>query len=460
MNIVVLAGSPKGELSITLQYVRFLEKKYPQHTFSYHHVARDLRKLEQDPQQFDAVIERIKAADLIVWSFPLYYLLVHGHYKRFIELIWERQATAAFAGKYALAIATSIHFYDHTALYYIRAVSEDLGMHFIDGFSADMQDLLDAEQRRQLLLFFDNAVQTVEQQQPTFRLAQPGAAHSPAYQPGPAPATVDAGEKKVLIVCDLEEPEGNQAQMVARLQACFGGKAETVNLRELRIDTSCLGCIRCGYDNCCPLEDRDDFIPFYRERVMVADILIYAGDIRDRYLSARWKTFFDRTFFLGHTPSIMGKQLGIVIAGPLSSNPHLREILEAYCERMEANLVAMVSDECDDAAVLDAQLELLARRLVACSAQDYRKPQTFLGIAGNKLMRDAIWGRLRFPFVADHRYYKAHGYYDFPYHNWRMRLRNGLMMMLVKNPRMRKEVYQRRMKHEMVKAMQKIAESA
>ena len=460
MNIVVLSGSPKGELSITLQYVRFLEKKYPQHNFTYHHIARDLLEIEHHPQQFDAVIDRIKAADLVIWSFPLYYLLVHAHYKRFIELIWESESTAAFAGKYALAIATSVHFYDHTALQYIRAVSEDLQMDFIDAFSADMQDLLDAEQRRRLLLFADNALKAVERKQPTFHLAQPVPAKSPAYKPGPVPVAVDSGGKKVLIVCDVEESEGNQAQMVARLQACFGGKAETVNLRELGIEISCLGCIQCGYDNCCPLEDQDDFISFYRERVMAADILIYAGDIRDRYLSARWKTFFDRTFFLGHTPSIMGKQVGIVIAGQLSCNPHLREILEAYCECMRANLVAIVSDECDDAAALDGQLDLLARSLVTLSAQDYCKPQTFLGVAGTKLLRDEIWGRLRFPFVADHRYFKVHGHYDFPHRNWRMRLRNDLMMMLVKNPRMREEVYRRRLKGEMVKAMEKVVEEA
>ncbi len=40
-----------------------------------------------------------------------------------------------------------------------------------------------------------------------------------------------------------------------------------------------------------------------------------------------------------------------------------------------------------------------------------------------------------------------------------MRLRNSLMMMLVKNSRMREEVYQRRMKVEMVKAMQRVVEN-
>ena len=30
MKIVILNGSPKGEFSITLQYVNFIQKKFPQ----------------------------------------------------------------------------------------------------------------------------------------------------------------------------------------------------------------------------------------------------------------------------------------------------------------------------------------------------------------------------------------------------------------------------------------------
>ena len=33
MKIIVLNGSPKGELSVTMQYVAYLAKLYPQHEF-------------------------------------------------------------------------------------------------------------------------------------------------------------------------------------------------------------------------------------------------------------------------------------------------------------------------------------------------------------------------------------------------------------------------------------------
>jgi multimeric flavodoxin WrbA len=71
---------------------------------------------------------------------------------------------------------------------------------------------------------------------------------------------------------------------------------------------------------------------------MAADILFFAGDIRDRYLSARWKTFFDRSFLRGHAPSLAGKRVGWIIAGPLRQLPYLRQILEAYLEVQAANL--------------------------------------------------------------------------------------------------------------------------
>ena len=104
MNIIVLNGSPKGDNSVTLQYVNYLAKLHPQHTFQALHVAQRLRRIEQEPAAFSEVIEQVRQADAVIWSFPLYYMLVHGHYKRFIELIFERGAQDAFAGKYATAI--------------------------------------------------------------------------------------------------------------------------------------------------------------------------------------------------------------------------------------------------------------------------------------------------------------------------------------------------------------------
>ena len=51
MNILVLNGSPKGEYSITLQTVRYLEKLNPEDTFTVLHVGQRIKALEKIPSE-------------------------------------------------------------------------------------------------------------------------------------------------------------------------------------------------------------------------------------------------------------------------------------------------------------------------------------------------------------------------------------------------------------------------
>src|SRR5574341_1393490 len=93
MNILVLNGSPKGELSVTLQYVAYLQKKFATYNFKIEHIAQRIKRLERSEAAFDAILADVRAADLVLWATPVYYLLVPGQVKRFIELVNERGAT-------------------------------------------------------------------------------------------------------------------------------------------------------------------------------------------------------------------------------------------------------------------------------------------------------------------------------------------------------------------------------
>ncbi len=120
MKILVLNGSPKGDLSVTMQYVAFLQKMNPEHTLKIINIAQQIKKIEQSESDLNEIVEEIKNADGLLWAFPLYVFLVHSQYKRFIELIQERNVTDAFRGKYTAVLTTSIHFFDHTAHQYMR----------------------------------------------------------------------------------------------------------------------------------------------------------------------------------------------------------------------------------------------------------------------------------------------------------------------------------------------------
>ena len=67
MNVIVLNGSPKGELSCTLQYIRYLQKKFPQHVFKVLPIAQQIQKLERDTRAFGEVMDEIRK-DLVYYD--------------------------------------------------------------------------------------------------------------------------------------------------------------------------------------------------------------------------------------------------------------------------------------------------------------------------------------------------------------------------------------------------------
>jgi len=138
---------------------------------------------------------------------------------------------------------------------------------------------------------------------------------------------------------------------------------------------------------------------------------------------------------------------------------NLRQVLEACGDVEQANLVGIVTDECGDARQLDRLLERLAGRLLECAIARYVQPPTFYGKAGRKLLRDEIWGGLRFVFPADHRYYRSHGLYDFPRRSLATRLSEAWMRLLLRIPAYRRE-FQRRIRTEMVKPLERAVEKS
>jgi NAD(P)H-dependent FMN reductase len=72
MKITVLNGSPKGIKSVTMQYVHYIQKMFPQHELDIVHIAQRIKTIEGDKQAFQEIIEKVQASDGILWAFPLY----------------------------------------------------------------------------------------------------------------------------------------------------------------------------------------------------------------------------------------------------------------------------------------------------------------------------------------------------------------------------------------------------
>jgi multimeric flavodoxin WrbA len=457
MNIVVFNGSPKGDLSVTLQYARFAARKFPQHSFRFFPIAQNIKKLEKDAAAFQEVMDAVKGADGVLWSFPLYFQLVSSQYKRFIELIFERQQQPAFAGKYTASLSTSVHFFDHTAHNYIHAICDDLQMKYAGAYSAGMYDLMRKTERKRWLDFAESFFDSVSRQIPVARVYPPLSTGAFIFQPGASEAALDADGKKILVITDGQNQAGNISAMIKSFTGNFRKEVEVVSLTDIDIKGGCLGCCKCGLDNVCDYAGKDGFIDFYNEKVKKADIVVFAGAIHDRYLSAKWKTFFDRSFFNTHVPTLIGKQIAFLISGPLGQIPNLRQILAAYAEFQETNLAGVVTDETGCSEQIDLLLTELAGKLVRPIADGFLPPMTFLGIGGRKIFRDEVYGMLRFVFQSDHRYYKGRGLYDFPHKNYKIRRMNLMMTMLTKLPPFRKK-FLNMLKDEMVKPIRHVAD--
>jgi multimeric flavodoxin WrbA len=429
MKIVVLNGSPKGDVSVTRQYVLCLEKAFPQHRFVVLHVAQQSKKLERDAAAFNEVIQEVRSADGVIWAFPLYFLLVCSQYKRFIELITERGAGSAFSGKHAVTLSTSINFFDSNAHVYMRSVCEDLGMRFVGIHSARMDDITRKEERQRLRLFGEDFFTSIERglEHPRLSAALPVEAPRP-YRPVSPARPADSRGRKIVIMTDARPGQESLLAMTARLEAAWEGKARVVNLHDIDINGGCQGCLRCGSAYRCAYTGKDGFIDFYNSVLVPADVIVFAGSLAARQLSWKWRQFFDRSFFNTHTPSLVGKQFAFLVSGPLSLLPELRETYEAWTELQRSNLVTFLSDEsgAGKPGVLDAAIDQLAERLIRFAEAAYIRPRTFLGVAGMKIFRDDIWSDLKVVFRADHRAYKRLGFYDFPQRRIGRRMVMGL----------------------------------
>jgi multimeric flavodoxin WrbA len=412
MKITVLGGSPKGETSVTMQYVKFIQRAMPEHEFRIIQVAQPIKKLESDEGAFNKVLDEVRSSDGVLWAFPLYYCLVCSQYKRFIELIWERGGAASFAGKYAASLSTSIHFFDNTAHNYMHAISDDLCMRYVGCYPAHMQELLKEEGQERIRFFAANFLSAIESGMETGRRYSPITWKPRPYTLTDEPEPRISTDKRVVVVTDSEDAD--VGEMIRRFTCNFVEPVDVVNLRTVDIKGGCMGCIQCGPDNVCAYTGRDEYIAMFNGRIKPADIIVIAGTVTDRYLSSRWKMFFDRSFFNTHQPVLQGKQFGFLISGPLSQVSDLREILTAYVEMQRSNPVAFISDEQGDPKQLGHAIDGLAAQLHRCAEQGYVRAQSFLGVGGMKIFRDDVWGGLRVVFKGDHRYYKNAGYYDFP----------------------------------------------
>ena len=407
VKVLVLNGSPSGKDSITLQTVKYIEIYFPKVTFEVLHVGRQIKKIEKD---FAPVAGALQAADLILFAYPVYTFLVPAQLHRFIELIKENGVD--LKGKYATQLTTSKHFYDTTAHRFIQDICDDLGMHYVRGLSADMEDLMSRKGQQEALSFFRYVLWSMKghfYETPNYLPDICKETFRPVNVTEAVAAGKSASARRIAIVADLQEGEAGErlAAMIRRFEAVSPISCSLVNIRAFPFAGGCLGCFHCAADGKCIY--KDGFDDFLRQHIQTSDAIVYAYKVRDHSMGSRFKTFDDRQFCNGHRTVTMGKPVGYLVDGLLSCETNLQELMQARSQVGGNFLAGIASNEKDP----DREIDQLAAVMAYAIDNDYDPPKNFYGVGGLKIFRDLIY-QMQGLMKEDHRFYKAHGFYDFP----------------------------------------------
>lgn len=428
MEILVLNGSPKGKDSVTMQYIKFIQKMRKECGFKIVDISKNIKNIEKNENEFNSLIDDIENADLILWAFPVYHFSVPAQYKRFIELIEEREKSSSLKNKYASVFMSSINFFDTMAKSYMQGVIEDFDMKYCEAYLANMYEMKDNKKREDILFWFDETIKKVEQKRETIKRYKKSEKKIKDYLVKNIEVKEKTENYNILLISD-DDRNQNLKNMIDVFENRISANIKKINLKTMEIKGACLGCINCGYDGECIYND--ELSKVYKEDLINADAIVIAASIKDRYFSSEIKRLWDRSFLYGHRAELKNKQILYIISGELTNNDLISKEIEARANIYQQNLLGVISDELEDNDKITKLIEEKAEDMIVALKGSRRYNSNFYHLAGSKIFRDFIYCEKAI-FVADHKFYKKTGVYDFPQKDIIKRVLSNLLYGLMK----------------------------
>ena len=109
--------------------------------------------------------------------------------------------------------------------------------------------------------------------------------------------------------------------------------------------------------------------------------------------------------------------------------------MESRAEVVGNFLAGVVSDE----SVPDEAIDNMVKSLYYAMKHNYNPPANFYGVGGLKIFRDLIY-EMQGLMKEDHRFYKEHGFYDFPQKHKVRIIAMYLLSAMMNNKRLSKKV--------------------
>jgi multimeric flavodoxin WrbA len=406
MKVLVLNGSPKGQNSVTLQYAKYLEKISTQNCldngfdFDYINVGKNVYSYS-NADKLQEVLDKISEADMLVVAYPVYTFLAPSQLHRFFEILDSN--SVKLTDKYVVQVTTSKRFYDVTAHQVVKDIVCHLEGKYVDGYSADMDDLLNDDLRAHFKNWWDYVLYRVNND--IYESARDTETTHNTYLPTAEPVAKTGG-KKVVVVTD-NTGNSSLAGLISDFVNLCPYDVEVVDLKSQGPKSGCRGCLKCAQTGVCVI--KDGFSDLLNDKINKADAVIMAFEVVMHGISSTFKAYYDRQFVNGHRPVTAGQPTAYLVSGNYESESNLKTYVEAK-SAVGGNLNCGVV--CDQTATAK-DVEQLVSKLVYALDNKITPHKNFYEVGGMRIFRDMIW-IMRGIMKLDYDYYKKHNMLDFP----------------------------------------------
>ena len=330
-KVLFLCGSPRSKksasMSTALYMSRFLD-------YDYEFVDVVKARLSSDPTEAESaflkIVEKMKEADVVVWTFGAWIWFVPVQMQYLFDKLFTREGYD-FTGKIAASIMTSVRVMDDYIFSRVRFVSEQLGFGYIGDISAEgnpffgyVDEKETEDSCRVLAGKINRALE--DGYVPAKESAYLDRAYLSPLNRGKGfevdgPKAEKDGDKTILVITGnriSEDPAG--ASIVESISRGSRNKVELIELEDHKVGP-CTGCYLCDFkvEGICVLKDEYEEI---KRRMHEVDGIVYIGNCASGMVDCHLKAFLDRSWGMTHRPSLKGKY-GFAVAtggGTLGKN--------------------------------------------------------------------------------------------------------------------------------------------
>lgn len=274
MKICVLSCSPKGDTSLTLQTIRFLEKFYPEDTFKTH-----MTFTASCPQD---VIDDAADSDLIMILSSIFHLNVHAQMISMLDVLasgLKEKLGDDYKKLNFTYLTTSNFLYEIGAHRYVESWARTQKLTFRRALSLKDDSVLTEVGREELYRWFQYTKDTIE-----------------LSRNGGIPKATEV--RKVSIINDGLNQE--RTDLIKNLFQERNCEVKVFNLNDYKI-RPCTACFACYSNRVCHI--KDDFEGLVDEAGTGADLIVNVGTLKCGMLSQQYKFFTDRHVQFGRAGS-------------------------------------------------------------------------------------------------------------------------------------------------------------